>query len=214
MKLRKFSEVKLFAFISTLMFLVATNAGAGSLILDGAVDYIESPGTTGVTLASPVSLELSWNNDSIIAAQGVSVVNFNPDWGNTFNFTVGGLSLTSSHSHIGALPYATFVDGILDEFQLYWYDASVNGSTRNTWLVYVSGLASGGDTQMQWEFIDEYSATSAWFEGHLEFPPGAVPPLVAGDQDTDQDVDGVDLALWSAGGDLLEDVAFNFGGVW
>jgi len=117
MKITKRTTTKILSTVAALMLFSAAQAHAGSVTLTGAIDWITDADSTKVTDASPVTLELTWANDSLVAAAGESIVNFRSDWGNTMTFTVGGLTLKETPTFSGPTPYAHFTDGVLDGFE-------------------------------------------------------------------------------------------------
>lgn len=169
MKITKRTTTKILSTVAALMLFSAAQAHAGSVTLTGAIDWITDADSTKVTDASPVTLELTWANDSLVAAAGESVVNFRSDWGNTMTFTVGGLTLKETPTFSGPTPYAHFTDGVLDGFELNKFDAAITGVAGTAWSIFARGFAPD-DGDIFWEIMNNASSSGDWFEGHLDFP--------------------------------------------
>ncbi|MBU4264280.1 MAG: hypothetical protein KKC76_20710 [Proteobacteria bacterium] len=170
MKITK-KTTKVFSTVAALMLFSAVQAQAGSVTLTGAIDWITDADSSQVTFDSPVTLELNWANDSLVAAVGESTVYFRSDWGNTMNFTVGGLTLMETPTFNGPTPYAHFTDGVLDGFELNKFGASITGVSGTEWSIFAYGFAPD-DYDIFWEIMDNGSSTGDWFEGSLNLPAG------------------------------------------
>lgn len=171
MKTNRRRMTKILATSLALLIFSASQALAGSVVLNGQVDWVTDSDTTGVTEASPVSLEISWVNDLAVPGTGEAMVELNPEWGNNFTFTVGDITLTADPVQ-GELPLAHFTDGKLDFFKLNWFESSIGGVSGSSWSIFALGDARLGDQDIFWEIMDEGSFTGDWFEGHLNFPGG------------------------------------------
>lgn len=177
MKTRKSIMKKVFYTIAVLMFFTAVQAHAGSVNVSGQIDYVTDNDATGITLASPVSLFLEWQNDALVDPVGESTVIFDPAFLNSMAFTLGGLTITNDPLY-GDAPTAHFTDGLFDGFEMNWYSASIGGVSGVNWSIFATtGIKSLDQTgSIFFEILDEGSVSGDWFEGSLNpVPvPGAI----------------------------------------
>ncbi|MBU0909189.1 MAG: VPLPA-CTERM sorting domain-containing protein [Proteobacteria bacterium] len=178
MKITKNSTTKVFSTVAALMLCCAAQAHAGSVKLTGQIDYIDTVANSGIDWDSPVSIDLTWSNDSLVNPVGESTVYFRTDWGNTMLLTMGQMTLaqTPGAPGNGGTPYAHFTDGVLDGFFLDWFPVTFGGVTGSSWGLYVSNDIHYDYTigDIYFEVLDNGSATGAWFEGSLNSPGGVV----------------------------------------
>lgn len=173
---------KIIPFFSALLLLSAIPQialAAGSVTLHGKIECIAdalgdctltTAAKSGVTLSSPVTLELSWLSD-LVPSVGESTVTFRSDWGNSMTLTVGNIVLTEDPRPAGTNPpVAHFTDGVLDSFYMYWFEASVGGATGTEWVINIDGDETTGDLTMYLEVRDDSSLTGDWLIGHMAFP--------------------------------------------
>ena len=105
--------------------------------------------------------------------------------------TVGNLTVTELPKYGNNYPTAHFTDGILDRFTLSYFDAKIEGGgTGFDWDVLV---LNQDEQSLAVEFIDQSSETAAQFSGEI-----VIGKSCPGDFDNDGDVDGSDLAVFSA----------------
>ena len=164
-KLKIFSLIAVF---STALAL-AGNVSADSILLTGEVDWVGSNPKTGITTSTPVTLELSWLLDSLVSESGESTVSFNSDWGNTMTLSIGDYVITETPRY-GETPYAGFTDGILDDFDLVWYEASIDGLTGSMWAITIQGQTSGSTSDIGFELRDDGSTSGDWIKGSFDYP--------------------------------------------
>ncbi len=131
------NNLKIFSFIAVFFTTLGQvgNVSADSLLLTGEIDSVVDNPKTGITTTTPVTLELSWNLDSLVSASGESKVYFKSDWGNTMMLSIGDYVITQSLDYGGDLPYAEFTNGILDDFNLVWYESSIDDLTGSMWAI-------------------------------------------------------------------------------
>ena len=173
---------KILSTVAALMFFTAAQVDAGSVTLDGQIDYIDTVANSGIAFDSPVSLELTWSNDALVNPVGESTIFFRSDWGNTMLLTMGQMSLTQTPGSppSGGTPYAHFTDGVIDGFFLDWFPVTFGGVTGSSWGIFISSdLAYDYTTgDIYFEVLDNGSATGAWFEGSFNSPSQATPSAV------------------------------------
>jgi len=181
MKITK-KTTKVLSTVAALMLFSAVQAQAGTVTIDGQIDYIDTVANSGIDWDSPVSLALTWSNDSLVNPVGESTVYFRTDWGNTFLLTMGQMTLaqTPAVPSNGGTPYAHFTDGVIDGFVLDWFPVTFGGVTGSSWGIYVSDEVRTLDTtgDIFFEVIDNGSESGAWFEGSLNLPGGATSSAV------------------------------------
>ena len=172
MKITRNSTTKVLSTVAALLLFAAAQAHAGSVTLDGQIDSIDTVGNTGITYDSPVSLELSWTRDSLVAASGESTLYFSAELGNTLTFTVGGMTLQEPQFFSIDNPTAHFTDGVIDGFYLDMWPATFGGVSGSSWSVYMDNLYTQPFTtgDIYFDIYDNSSATGAWFEGSLNLP--------------------------------------------
>lgn len=151
----------------------APNVSAGSFVLTGEIDSVLSNPKTGITTSTPVTLEISWTNDSLVSASGESTVQFNSDWENIFTLSIGDYVITETPCY-GDLPYAQFTDGIMDDFNLVWYEASIDDLTGSMWAINIQGQTTGSTSDIALELRDDGSPSGDWIKGSFDYPTFSV----------------------------------------
>ena len=177
---------KLFFAVGVVMLCAVGQAYAGSVTLTGQIDYITTGDATGVSFGDIVTLDLNWLNDAIVSPVGESNLTLNSSFGNTMTFSiVDSATQTTKFSLInnpipgsGDYPTAHFTDGVIDGFELNWFDVTPSSALGGGWSVYFTTalitLDQTGD--IFFEVYDD-SASGDWFEGSLNLPAASPAPI-------------------------------------
>ncbi len=188
MKATKRIITKVFFVVGAFVILNIGQAYAGSVTLTGQIDYITENAATDVSFGDIVTLELNWINDSIVSPTGGSTLFLNSAFGNTMTFSIidpatmtDRLSLTNNPiPGSGNYPTAHFTDGVIDGFELNWFDVTPSSALGGGWSIFfTTGLVTSDQTgEIFFEIYDD-SATGDWFEGSMNLPaavpvPGAI----------------------------------------
>ncbi|MCK9296581.1 MAG: hypothetical protein M0P70_16030 [Desulfobulbaceae bacterium] len=179
MKITRNSTTKVLSTVAALLLFTAAQAHAGSVTLDGQIDYIDTVANSGIAYDSPVSLELTWVDDGLVSPVGESTIEFRTDWESTLLLTIGQMTLTEfpgAPPEGSSTPFAHFTDGVIDGFYLDRFPATIGGVAGSSWSVLVSTDVhynyTAGDIYFE---ISDYGSglSGAWFEGSLNLPEQA-----------------------------------------
>ena len=180
-------NLKMFS-LGALLFSVllqGATVSAGSLTLTGEIDSVTSNTKSGITTSTAVSLELSWALDSLVSSSGESTVSFNEEWSNIMTLSIGDYVITDTPRY-GEMPTAHFTDGILDDFSLVWYEASIDGLTGTMWAIEINGQGSGATADIALEIRDDGSPNSGdWIKGSFDYPTASVVACTTGTIDAE-----------------------------
>ena len=168
---------KILAMLFFGMFLSASSAFATTVYLTGSVDSLNGYETanTGITLDSPVSLELEWlfepsnHNDFDVeffsGTESQSGIEFT--WTNYLTLSVGDVIISETIDDSQIRPEAQFSLGILDNISLNYIDYEMVGATGgDIWEVLLQ--ADPGTGVLSFSIRDDDAGASDWISGSLE----------------------------------------------
>ncbi len=219
-------SLKKVSVVSAAFLLLASQAQAQDTFytLTGQLHDIIDNDQTGVTVDTPVTLELSWTGgETIVPLIGEATAHFRGK-NNFSTLTIGSMEFKETPLPIDATyPSAHFVDSELTthvvdgkyvSYSYFYSDVDVdtdgNGTLDATLSCFVRPDADFPYTRLSIEITDESNwMYGDWFYGYIDF--GASQPVLVGDDDEDGDVDGLDVASFASTGGDLTSLALNFG---